>query len=58
MTPEDFKRLQKAQLEIMDEIHRLCVENKIEYYMIAGTLLGAVRHYSVGFGYGYCNEAN
>lgn len=44
MTPEDFKRLQKAQLEIMDEIHRLCVENKIEYYMIAGTLLGAVRH--------------
>ena len=44
MTSEDFKRLQKAQLEIMDEIHRLCVENKIEYYMIAGTLLGAVRH--------------
>mgnify|MGYP004628880681 FL=1 len=44
MTPEDFKRLQKTQLEIMDEIHRLCVENKIEYYMIAGTLLGAVRH--------------
>lgn len=44
MTSDDFKRLQKTQIEIMDEIHRICVENKIEYYMIAGTLLGAVRH--------------
>ena len=44
MTQEDFKRLQRTQMEIMDEIHRICVENKIEYYMIGGTLLGAVRH--------------
>lgn len=44
MTQEEFQRLQQAQLEIMDEIHRICVENKIEYYMIGGTLLGAVRH--------------
>ena len=44
MTQEEFQRLQQMQLEIMDEIHRICVENKIEYYMIGGTLLGAVRH--------------
>lgn len=44
MTQEEIRKLQNAQLEIMDEIHRLCVENKITYYMIGGTLLGAVRH--------------
>lgn len=44
MNSEDFKKLQSAQLEIMDEIHRVCVENNIEYYIIGGTALGAVRH--------------
>lgn len=28
----------------MDEIHRICVENGLQYYMIGGTLLGSVRH--------------
>lgn len=44
MTKEDFRRLQLAQLEIMDEIHRLCIRHGIVYYMIGGTVLGAVRH--------------
>lgn len=44
MNKEDFIKLQKAQLEIMDEIHRVCVKCGIGYYMIGGTLLGAVRH--------------
>ena len=31
-------------LKIMDQIHTICVENSIKYYIIGGTLLGAVRH--------------
>ncbi len=44
MTQENLKRLQQAQLMIMDEIHRVCEKHQIAYYMIGGTLLGAVRH--------------
>lgn len=44
MTHEDMKRISAIQLKIMDEVHRLCMENNITYYMIGGTLLGAVRH--------------
>ena len=33
-----------VMLEIMDEIHEFCVSNNISYYLIGGTLLGAVRH--------------
>ena len=44
MTPEEFKKLQSVQLEIMDEFHRLCEECGIPYYLVAGSVLGAVRH--------------
>lgn len=44
MNIAEFKKLQQAQLEIMDEIHRVCCENNIVYYMIGGTALGAKRH--------------
>ena len=44
MTGEEFKKLQNAQLEIMDEFHRLCEESGIPYYLMAGSVLGAVRH--------------
>lgn len=44
MTHEEFVKLQQAQLEIMDEIHRICVQEDIPYYMIGGTALGAIRH--------------
>lgn len=44
MTQEELVKIQEYQLEIMDEIHRLCVEYNIVYYIIGGTLLGAVRH--------------
>ena len=31
-------------LAIMDEIHEFCVGNDIPYFLVGGTLLGAVRH--------------
>lgn len=34
------RRLQKELLEIMDELHRVCVKNKIDYALIAGSALG------------------
>lgn len=40
----DLARLHTIQLEIMDEIHRICEQNKINYSLIAGSLLGAIRH--------------
>lgn len=44
MTQEELKLMSELQLDIMDEVHRVCVEYGITYYIIAGTLLGAVRH--------------
>lgn len=44
MNDECFKKLQQAQLDIMKEVHRVCTENDIEYYIIGGTALGAIRH--------------
>lgn len=39
-----LKELQDLQLSMAKDIHKLCEENKIEYFMVSGTLLGAVRH--------------
>ena len=36
--------LKESILNIMDSIHKFCTENNIRYYIIGGTLLGAVRH--------------
>ncbi len=45
---EDIKKIYQKmhiyQLEMMIEIKRLCEKNRIDYYLIGGTLLGAVRH--------------
>lgn len=44
MTQEELRKVSLIQLEIMDEVHRICEKHNITYYMIGGTLLGAVRH--------------
>lgn len=36
--------LQKCQFEILKEFIRVCEENNLQYYLIGGTCLGAVRH--------------
>ncbi|MBR5547928.1 MAG: LicD family protein [Clostridia bacterium] len=41
---EYLRELQKVETEILDEIVRVCEENELDYFLIGGTLLGAVRH--------------
>jgi lipopolysaccharide cholinephosphotransferase len=31
-------------MNIMEDIHRICINNKIPYYLVAGSMIGAVRH--------------
>lgn len=44
ISQEALREIQLVQLQIMDEIHRVCVKNQIKYYLIGGSALGAVRH--------------
>lgn len=39
-----IRKLQLLELEIAKEIKRICEENQIDYFLIDGTLLGAIRH--------------
>ena len=44
MTDEIKKRLRQTQLQILDEIVRICSNNGLRYCLTGGTCLGAVRH--------------
>lgn len=44
MTKNDLVSAQQNSLELMDIFHNLCTKLKLKYYIIGGTLLGAVRH--------------
>lgn len=44
MTFEEIRKYQLAQLELIDVVNNLCSELNLTYYIIGGTLLGAVRH--------------
>lgn len=39
-----LKKLHSMHLILADELKRICEKHNIKYFMIAGTLLGAVRH--------------
>jgi len=39
-----LKALHQQLLVIMDEIHNICVQNRIRYTLIGGSLIGALRH--------------
>ena len=41
---EELSKIQKIIWNIMSEIKPYLIENDIDYYMLGGTLLGAVRH--------------
>ena len=44
MTYEETREYQLAQLELVKMVDELCSKLKLTYYIIGGTLLGAVRH--------------
>lgn len=44
MTNKELRELQLNLLDILKYIDRVCEENKLSYYLIYGTCIGAVRH--------------
>ena len=40
----DIRRLQEVQLELLDELARVCGKYHIRFYLAAGSCIGAVRH--------------
>ncbi|GAA0676244.1 MAG: LicD family protein [Clostridium cadaveris] len=44
MVSYDIRKLQLTQFDMLKDIHKICEENNINYFIAYGTLLGAVRH--------------
>jgi len=44
MDNKTLRKLQLTELDILVDIDKICKENNIQYFLIGGTLLGAVRH--------------
>lgn len=44
IVPEDLRRIQFLQLEILKEVDRICRKYNIKYTLCGGSLLGAIRH--------------
>lgn len=40
-----LRKVQGVELEILDIVHKVCVENQLKYSLAYGTLIGAVRHH-------------
>ena len=44
MRPLSVDDIKMIELDIMDEIDRVCMAHGVEYFLAYGSLLGAVRH--------------
>ena len=44
MNSSEIRKYQETQLKMLKDIYEICEKLDIEYYMIGGTVLGAVRH--------------
>ena len=44
MAKYDLRKLQRVELEILEELDRICAQHDISYFLDSGTALGAVRH--------------
>lgn len=44
MIPINIDDMKKIELEITDEIHRICSEHGLTYFLAYGSLIGAARH--------------
>lgn len=44
MQQQELEQAQQASLDLIDYFHTLCEKLNLKYYIIAGTMLGAVRH--------------
>ncbi len=44
VVPEKLKKIWKIQMDLALEVKRICEKHDIQYFIIWGTLLGAVRH--------------
>lgn len=45
MTISDLRIIQQINYELLLDVARICEENDIEYFLMYGTLLGAIRHH-------------
>ena len=43
-TNEELRKVQLVEVEMLKEVIRICEENDIEYFLLGGSVLGAVRH--------------
>ncbi len=44
LSPEQFRKMQLTELEMLVEFDRVCRKHNIDYVLFGGSLLGAVRH--------------
>lgn len=41
---QELQKMKQMQVEMLSAVHDICVQNGLRYYMIGGTMLGAIRH--------------
>lgn len=44
LDPVTLRKVQLMELKCLNEVRRICEANNIQYFLIGGTLIGAVRH--------------